>query len=133
MAAFNEEQIGISKEDTVNAYLARDNEHKVDTKKTIEFSLNKLGYLNFHKHLKINQYINDRICQYIKNNIDVISGHEIESLKEKIKDDNKFKCFIDNLNNTENRVKDLSGFVGSSDAKAFYEALTLEELNYLGY
>ena len=133
MEAFDEELIGISKKDTVLAYLARDIEFKKDPKNVIEIAFKKLGYIDFDKELRINQHINNTIQQYIKKSNDVISGNEIENLKENIKNSDKFKCFIDELNTMENRAKELSGFVGSSDTKAFYDALTLEELEHLGY
>jgi hypothetical protein len=133
MADFDENLIGEHKDVTVKAYLARDKKYGIDPQSNIANSLRKLGYLDFHAHLKINQYINDRICKYIQNSIDVVSGNNIEDMKERIKNDNMYKVFVCDLNNTENRVKDLSGFVGSSDVEAFYNALTLDELNFVGY
>jgi len=133
MGDFNENLIGEVKDVTVKAYLARDKQYGIDPQTHIEHSFRKLGYLDFHVYLKINQYINDRICKYIQNTIDVVSGNDIENMKDRIKNDNMYKVFVDDLNNTENRIKNLSGFVGSSDVEAFYNALTLDELNFIGY
>jgi hypothetical protein len=133
MADYDANLIGEVKDVTVKAYIVRDSKYGIDSKTHIEHSLRKLGYLDFHAHLKINQYINDRICKYIQNTIDVVSGNEVDEMKERIKNDNMYKTFLDDLNNTVLRVKDLSKFIGSSDVEAFYNALTLDELNFIGY
>lgn len=133
MEHFDMNQIGTNKEHTINAYLARDQELGIEPSKYIVRCLGKLGYLSFNVRLKINQYVNDRISQYVQNTIDVVSGNDIEEMKEQIKESNEYKIFCDKIYKEERHCDKLSVFIGSDNIEEFYNALTLEELNFLGY
>jgi hypothetical protein len=133
MEHFDMNQIGENKEYTINAYLARDKELGIKPSEYIVRCLSKLGYLNFNARLKINQYINNEICDYIHNTIDVISGNDIEKMKEQIKDSIEYKNFCDSIYKEEKYASKLSEFIGTDNIEEFYNSLTLDELNFLGY
>lgn len=112
----------------VNKYMNRDLSLSPDYRKNIyENAMTKLGYNpeKFNKYL-LNSYkfycdeiINNEHKNEFKNNVEFISFDEFKlNNQEKINEKNQ-------------RYQELNKY--KDDIRTFYEALTISELNYLGY
>ena len=70
----------------------------------------------------------------LTNNWDaMIKNEQVSNIMEEFKETNTFKDFLNKLNCRLGRAVVLSKFINSNDNEKFYNALTLEELSYIGY
>lgn len=136
----NENLIGVDFNVTVNAYCARDFSMGLNCHEQIIKSLKKLGYYNINIPNDINNYCLKKITELIsdefKNNFESdLRTKTIEQLISEIKSTNDFDYFQNKLNFKQGRAILLSKYVNGhcNDIASFYNSLTLDELNYLGY
>ncbi len=128
MATINNALIGIEKDYTVQAYIARDKSMNFNPNEQIIFSLSKLGYYNINAQYEINKFLNNKL--FI---LPLDTTKTINEIYDTIMTTNEYKTFIDNLNNNIGRSFYLSKYIDSSDLEGFYNDLTLEELSYIGW
>jgi len=93
---------------TIELYIARNNDMKLDSNKLILDHINKLGYNYINIDSEINKYL-------------------------KFKYENNIEKFLNQIWDIMSRSITLSKFIGTYNIKSFYETCTLEELYFLGY
>lgn len=130
--------IGIDYNHTVMSYVTRDKVMHLIPNEQILHSLQKLGYYNVNFVDESKNFIIDNVCKKIKmdltNNWDaMIKNEQLSNIMEEFKETNTFKDFLNKLNCRLGRAVVLSKFINSNDNEKFYNALTLEELSYIGY
>jgi hypothetical protein len=128
MASINDALIGIEKDYTVQAYIARDKSMNFNPNEQIIFSLSKLGYYNINLQYQINKFLNKKLFQ-----LPIDSNKTIGEFYDDIMKTDEYKQFIDNVNKNIGRAFYLSKYIGSSDIEGFYNDLTLEELSCIGW
>ena len=122
--------LGINKNYTIDTYYKRDALMNINGSDHIINSLKKLGYYNIDQNFECNRYIIDSLMLDSKN---LDKTKTIDKLSEEFKETTKYKTFVHHINSRIGRALVLSSFINSNDTLNFYNALTLEELNYLGY
>jgi hypothetical protein len=122
--------LGINKNYTIDTYYKRDALMNINGSDHIINSLKKLGYYNIDQNFECNRYIIDSLMLDSKN---LDKTKTIDKLSEEFKETTKYKTFVHNINSRIGRALVLSSFINSNDTLNFYNALTLEELNFLGY
>ena len=138
MSSINDALIGIDKNHTVNAFYIRDKLMNFNTNFQIISSMKKLGYYNIDIIVETKKFILDNIAKKIiielNNNWDsAIKSRTIDNIILEIKESLDYKLFIVILNKKIGRAMELSKFVNHTDTCDFYNSLTLEELQYIGY
>ena len=133
-STFEPSLIGLDKANTINAYYQRDLNLNLNNANTIAQCLTKLGYHQLNVNITEEVFIKSKIISWIKNNpysnfpnvmlVDIIND---------IRNSTEYLQFADRLNHRIARYNELGNFTNSSDIYAFYSALTLDELNHLGY
>ena len=121
--------LGSNKDYTIEAYCKRDELKNINSRDHIINSLKKLGYYNVDQNTDCQNYI--KHCVLFKNNLDITKT--LQEMMDDFKETDDYKNFVINTNIRIGRALVLSSFINSNDIKNFYNALTLEELNYLGY
>jgi hypothetical protein len=134
----NELLIGIDYNHTVMAYTTRDKVMNLVPNEQILYSLQKLGYYNVNFVEETKSFIIDNVCKKIKVDLSndweaSLKYEQIYGIMEGFKETDIFKNFLNKLNVRLGRALVLSKFIGSNENEKFYNSLTLEELNYLGY
>lgn len=130
---FEESMIGIERNNTINAYYQRDITMNLNNANTIVQSLKKLGYYNVN-NMEEESYLKAQIINWIKHNS--YQQHlnlTISDIISQIINTQDYSHFVNRLNHRIERSNNLSGYINLSDTFEFYSALTLDELNYLGY
>ena len=130
--------IGIDYNHTVMAYVTRDKVMHLIPNEQILNSLQKLGYYNVNFIDESKNFIIDNVCKKIKMDLtnnweSSVKYEQLHSSIEEFKETDTFKNFVNKLNSRLSRALLLSKFISSNDNEKFYNSLTLEELNYLGY
>ena len=126
----DDDLLGKNKNYTVDTYYKRDVVMNINGCDQIINSLKKLGYYNIDQNFECNRYIIDSLMLDSKN---LDKTKTIDKLSEEFKETTKYKTFVHNINSRIGRALVLSSFINSNDTLNFYNALTLEELNFLGY
>lgn len=126
----DENLLGKNKDYTIDSYCKRDNVMNINSNDQIVNSLKKLGYYNIDQNFECNRYIIDSLMLDSKN---LDKTKTINKLSEEFKETTKYKTFVHNINSRIGRALVLSSFINSGNSNNFYNALTLEELNYLGW
>ena len=122
--------LGNNKNYTVDTFYKRDNLMNINGNNQIINSLKKLGYYNIDQNNECNNYISNFVLSKTK---DMDKTKTINKLFDEFKESTEYKNFVHNINSRIGRALVLSSFINSNDTLNFYNALTLEELNYLGY
>jgi len=109
-----------------------------NTNNQIIDSLKKLRYYNIDLMTEEKNYILDHLAQTINielnNNWDSdIKSKTINDIILQIKQSQNYKLFLIMLNTRIGRAMVLSKFINYNDTFNFYDALTLNELQFLGY
>lgn len=138
MNTLNDALIGIDKKETAMAFYMRDNLMNTNTNNQIIDSLKKLRYYNIDLMTEERNYILDHLAQTINielnNNWDSdIKSKTINDMILQIKQSQNYKLFLIMLNSRIGRAMVLSKFINYNDTFNFYDALTLNELQFLGY
>lgn len=138
MSLINDALIGIDKNHTVNAFYIRDKLMNLNTNFQIINSMKKLGYYSIDITVETKKFILDNIAKKIiielNNNWDSsIKSKTIDDIIVEIKESLDYKLFIVMLNKKIGRAMELSKFVNYTDTCDFYNGLTLEELQFIGY
>ena len=129
--------IGVDKDVTVHAYYNRDILLNVDYNTQIINSIKKLGYYNFAGGIaqKLRDFKIKKLNILISTSLDIIRERTIDELLNSIEESEDYIIFQSNLENRIGRSHLLMSFVNQIDENIlnFYNELTLEELNILGY
>lgn len=126
--------VGIDKINTINAYYHRDVTMNLNNTNTIINSLKKLGYFNININLEEEKFLKSKLISKIKNEpLDIFYQQNIHNIMTEIKNTNDYATFIQRVNHRLERVNELNNHCNDNDVYNFYSALTLDELNYLGY
>lgn len=126
--------IGVDKTNTVNAYYQRDLNMNLNNTNTIIKNLQKLDYLNLNINVEEEKFLKSKLILKVKNNpLDVFFKENIHNIITEFKNTNDYGNFIERLNYRLERANVLNCFYNDTDIYNFYSALTLDELNYLGY
>lgn len=138
MSLINESLIGIDYKHTVNAYVLRDKLMNLDPSTQITSCLNKLGYMNINVPEEAKSFLINLTTKNLKmslmNNWDSsLKNMTIDNYIETLKDTDEYKNFINTLNMKIKRAFELSRFVSSTNNEDFYNSLTFDELNFVGY
>lgn len=138
MSTINDALIGIDKNHTVNAFYIRDKLMNLNTNFQIINTMKKLGYYNIDIIVETKKFILDNIAKKIiielNNNWDSsIKSKTVDNIIVEIKESLDYKLFIVMLNKKIGRAMELSKFVNYTDTCDFYNGLTLEELQFIGY
>ncbi len=112
----------MSFEETVQLYTERDKNK--DIKECIQWFLNKI-----HRIIEVDM---SEYLVYLYRQTDVRLKSYNEWKEEYILTD-KYKQFVDYLEYVKQRHEELSKLKDVSDIKEFYQACTMEELDYVGY
>lgn len=140
--SYNNNLIGINKNDTINAYYKRDLGLNIDNATIITDALKKLGYFNINANTLEIAYIKKEIFRQLKriydnditlNDILGIDGFAIHDIHMKILNSVEFNKYRNHINDKIARCNDLMPCIAQNNILEFYSKLTLEELNYLGY
>ncbi len=142
-STFEEELVGLDKTNTINAYYARDlamdltnltNLNNLNNSNLIVNYLRKLGYYNINFKTEEEAYIKGKIITLIKTlSYSALLNTNFSNLISEIRASEEFALFSNRLNQRLERSTQLSRFINTNDTYDFYLALTLEELNSLGY
>jgi hypothetical protein len=131
---FEVELVGLDKTNTVNAYYARDLSMNLNNSNVIVNYLRKLGYYNINSNTEEETYIKGKIITWIKTSSYCnLLNTNLSNLVSEIRASQDFALFSNRLNLRLERSVQLSHFINTNDTYDFYSALTLEELNTLGY
>lgn len=122
--------LGKNKNYTVDTYYKRDELMNINGSNQIIHSLKKLGYYNIDQNFECNKYIMDSL---MLNSKILDKTKTLDKLSNEFKETTEYKNFLNNINSRIGRALVLSSFINSNDTLNFYNALTLEELNYLDY
>ena len=122
--------LGTNKNYTVDTYYKRDELMNINGSNQIIHSLKKLGYYNIDQNFECNKYIIDSL---MLNSKILDKTKTLDKLSNEFKETTEYKNFLNNINSRIGRALVLSSFINSNDTLNFYNALTLEELNYLDY
>ena len=126
--------VGIDKTNTVNAYYQRDVNMNMNNNNNIINNLKKLGYYLININLEEEKYFKSKLISKIKNNpLDVFFQENIHNFISELKNTNDYISFIQRVNHRLERASELYNNCNNNDIYNFYSALTLDELNYLGY
>jgi len=122
----------------VNAYRERDNLGNLNTRETREGHLLKLGY----SLQKINEYRNRKQREFVTNYLErMYQDYEsnsqniqinFESIIEMYQNSNEYQIVENEVQNRISRFNILSNLLDTSNEQ-FYNALTVDELVYLGW
>jgi hypothetical protein len=126
----DEKLLGINKNYTIDTYYKRDLLMNINGCDHIINSLKKLRYYNIDQNFECNKFI---IESLMLNSKYLEKTKTIDKLADEFKETAEYKNFLHNINLRIGRALVLSSFINSNDILNFYNALTLEELNYLGY
>ena len=131
---FEVELVGLDKTNTVNAYYARDLSMNLNNSNMIVNYLRKLGYYNINSNTEEETYIRGKIITWIKtssysNLLNTNFSNEVSEIRAS----QDFALFTNRLNLRLERSAQLSHYIDTNDIYDFYSALTLEELNTIGY
>ena len=126
----DDDLLGKNKNYTVDTYYKRDELMNINGSNQIIHSLKKLGYYNIDQNFECNRYIIDSL---MLNSKILDKTKTLNKLCDEFKETTEYKKFLNNINSRIGRALVLSSFINSNDTLNFYNALTLEELNYLGY
>ena len=115
---------------TVNMYYSRDLEMNLNNQHTIIKALDKLGYYNINIQSELYNFYLESLISKIKNEL---TNNWNSSIKNKTI--NELLVYDSNpyLMNKVDRSNTLSEYLTKNDTFDFYNSLTLEELEYLGY
>jgi hypothetical protein len=134
IVGFENSMIGVDCNNTINAYYQRDISMNLNNTNTIVQSLKKLGYYNLNLNLEEEIYLKAQVINWIKNNsYSQFVNLSLQDIISQIKNTEDYSRFINRLNSRIERASNLSNLVNTTDTFDFYSALTLDELNYLGY
>jgi len=134
LIGFEASLIGIDKTNTVNAYYQRDVNMNMNNNNNIINNLKKLGYYLININLEEEKYIKSKLITKIKNEpLDVFFRENIYNIITEIKNTNDYISFIERVKHRLERANELYNNYNHNDIYNFYSALTLDELNYLGY
>lgn len=122
--------LGKNKDYTIDSYCKRDNVMNINSNDQIVNSLKKLGYYNIDQNNECNNYISNSVLLKNKN---LDKSKTINELFDEFKQTSDYKNFVNNVNTRIGRALVLSSFINSGNLINFYDALTLEELNYLDW
>ena len=122
--------IGNDRLTTVNAYYLRNLEMNINNNNNIIKSLKKLGYYNLDVEEEYKRYYIDTLFKKIDNEL---SNNWDSSIKNKTINDLMSDNIDPSLTSRIDRSNILSKYLNKDDTLDFYNDLTLEELNYLGY
>lgn len=131
---YEESLIGFDKIHTVNAYYQRDLNNGLNNLNTIVKSLKKLGYYEININIEEELFVKSKVTQWIKNNTcSNLINMNMQNLFSEIKNTNEYNEFEQRLNHRIERANNLNIYKNDTDVYSFYSALTLEELNCLGF
>lgn len=138
MSLINEALIGIDYKHTVNAYVLRDKLMNLDPSTQITNCLNKLGYMNINildetKNFLLNLTMTNLKISLMNDWDSSLKRMSIENYMDTLKDTDEHRNFIISINHRIKRAFELSNFVSSTNNEGFYNSLTLNELNIIGY
>lgn len=138
MSLINESLIGIDYKHTANAYVLRDKLMNLDPSIQITNCLNKLGYMNINFSEEAKNFLVNLAITHLKislmNDWDCSLKHmTIENYIDTFKETDEYKNFINSINYRIKRGGELSNYVSSTNNERFYNSLTLNELNIIGY
>lgn len=116
--------------DFVSEYYIRDNETELNNNSTIIKAMVKLGYYNINLDKEINNYYIDKVLEKIKNELTTNFNSNVrnKTLNELINFDIDPAIIV-----RYNRSMELLNFLDKTDTYDFYNSLTINELEYLGY
>lgn len=114
----------------VNLYYSRDIESNLNNSQTIIKALTKLGYYNINIQSELYDYYLDSLLVKIKNEL---KNNWNSSIRNKTLNDLITYEASPSLISRIERANVLSVYLTKEDTFDFYNSLTLEELNYLGY
>ena len=118
----NHELIGVDRNMTIQLYCERDAKMNISSNQ-IPLYLKKLGYYNINVVMENKTFLNNML----KKNVSMTN--------QNIKNSNAYEHFKKNLNHRLMRAIQLSTHINNTtnDNFAFYNDLTLDELDCLGY
>jgi hypothetical protein len=126
--------VGIDLNSTINAYYQRDISMNLNNANTIIKHLRKLGYYNINLNVEEELYLKFQIINWVKNNSCLLSANvTLNDIISQIKNSEDYMHYRDKLYSKIERTNNLCRFISSTDTYEFYSALTLNELNYIGY
>lgn len=123
----------------INSYLQRDNEMNLDSNQNRLKKLKKLGYtleqINKYQSDKqkefVMNYVRNRYENYIENNFE-IGYMNFNNIISDYENSQEYQRVLDIVNNRMDRFNVLSQYIGGTNYD-FYNALSYEELIYLGW
>lgn len=132
-------QPNLQREEIVNAYLERDIELNLDSPENRVKNLNKLGYtiekINEYKNKKqqeyIMNYVANRYNEYIHNNFE-IGYMNFGEIINNYENSQEYQRVEQRCNEKLQRYNVLSQYIDGTNFD-FYNALTRDELIYLGW
>lgn len=138
MSLINESLIGIDYKHTVNAYVLRDKLMNLDPATQITSCLNKLGYMNINVLEEAKSFLIDLTTKNLKMSLmnnweSSLKNMTIDNYMDTLKETNEYKNFINSINYRIKRAFELSTYVSSNNIEGFYNSLTFDELNFVGY
>jgi hypothetical protein len=130
----NPETKFFDKESLAGEYYLRDKNMGANNSKTILDSMKKLGYYNIDSKTREETFIKNQILGYLKGkSYEEFTTSNLIFLTESIKHSEDFLKYKKRILLDIERSKELSKYLEETDTQKFYQNLTIEELNYLGY
>ena len=108
-------------------YFERDTKLNLNPLDVITKALNKLGYYKFDYNKMEDNYVVSEVKKR------KLHSNELETIAKRIKVSDEFNKYKQYLSFRDRRFNELNRFLENPNLERFYQSLTTDELEYLGY
>ena len=128
----NQEQ---NQEEIIKLYLERDIQLSASTQDIVTDALKKLGFYNYDIETDLRQYEKLYVFKQISESFDLVRDESINTMITRYRNSDDYKNLQARCENRQNRSNLLHSNMDAyfENLHTFYSALTIDELEYLGY
>jgi hypothetical protein len=133
MSTFQEHEQ--NQEEIIKLYLERDIKLASPTQDIVINALKKLGFYNYDIEIDLRQYEKSYVIKHISESFDLARDESINTMITRYHESDDYKNLHSKCVNRQNRSNLLHSNLDSyfGNLHTFYSALTINELEYLGY
>jgi hypothetical protein len=133
MSTFQEHEH--NQEEIVKLYLERDINLASPTQDIVINALKKLGFYNYDIESDLRQYEKSYVIKQISESFDLVRDESINTMITRYRESDDYKNLHSKCVNRQNRSNFLHSNLDAyfENLHTFYSALTINELEYLGY
>jgi len=124
-----------NQEEIIKLYLERDMVLSTSTQDIVINALKKLGFYNYDSETELRQYEKLYVIKQISESFDLVRDESINTMINRYRESDDYKNLHTKCVNKQNRSNFLHSNIDTyfENLHTFYCALTLNELEYLGY